>query len=264
MSSNPESAFDWGYIGHAFARVGRATVPLYGPRGQRVPVHGGCGVVVSLDEHLFILTAAHVHLGLEENERGQAFAAFDGGLVPIRGRTYRSEPDADREDEADAAVIHLAVDDEVVRLRPAAISLDADCVYEGPQIGEPCALRGYPHRDAARVRGGTVTAKWHTWAGYAAQTEAIDVVSKRSVKQLAMKMPLDDLRDPTGARVRSVSPAGCSGSGLWTLPLDGEAKLAGIFTEVRSQHFVATSIIAHVGLIVRFAPEALDWDGPSL
>jgi hypothetical protein len=68
-------------------------------------------------------------------------------------------------------------------------------------------------------------------------------------------MPLDKLVDPTGIHVQSVRPRGCSGSGLWLLGEQEEPRLAAIFTEIRGEFFVGTSVRTHLGLIWQFAPE---------
>lgn len=251
-------------VDDAFSEVAASVVPLYCPRGRRVPMHVGCGVIATVGARICILTAAHVHRGIMEHTSGEVFVGALGRMHRVAGEALVSEADpGEREDSVDAAVILLKDDDESEALRPVAISLQHDARYDEVEVGRGATLRGYPHNRAERVRGGKIDAQAYLWHGYTANANAVPGLPRSSARRIAIEMPLDQLVDIRGVRGQSVSTAGCSGAGLWHFEPTVRPRLLGIFTEVRGDYFVGTSVRSHLGLLWQHAPYLFQESGTT-
>ena len=248
--TDDERELEWRRIDRAIENVRRSVVPLYRPFGQRVPRHGGCAVITNIGDHVFLLTASHVHIGFDGEPTAGIVAAIDGKFVPLTGRVFRTNGGP-----LDAAVFELAANDDSASLRELAI----DLAHYHPSAaieGEEYVLFGYPHRDAERTEGRTVAPLSYWWHGVAAPSERYTALGLRSDFHLAIEMDLDRIVDERGVIRKSPSPAGTSGSALWRLTREGVADLAGIFVEASGGHFIGTHATAHVALVAQYNPAA--------
>lgn len=228
-----------------------AVVPLYGPRGKRVPVHGGCGVLVTLNASLFVLTARHVQASLDSHARGQFLAAIDGQFVPLNGRSYRTNPTDSTVDTFDAAVMEIEAGPEAEILGSLALGLSPSDVAITPPHGE-CSVFGYPHRKAEKTTGRTVTPMSYWWHGDAVDADHYAMLGLDAKLNVAMELNLSRVVTEDGDIRQSVAPKGVSGSGMWSLRDKAPPSLRGIFTDARDNLFVGTSIRAHLTLIAKY------------
>lgn len=251
-----ERAARWAAVEASLAPVRQAVVPLYGPRGKRVPRHGGCGVVVRLRSRLFIFTASHVHLGLEENAVGEILVATATTLVPVVGQCYRTNGFATQPDSLDAAVFELTNGECLDALSAIAHPITRASIRAEREAEADIVTIGYPHRDATRTNGGRIVPRQYMWEGPSMELENYSALGLRSAHHVTMQLDLKQVVSDTGATQRSLSPAGVSGSGMWRWLPDQAARLEGIFTDARDACFIGTHVSAHLILIQKYNPEA--------
>jgi len=247
----------WARIESQLAEARNAVIPLYGPRGKRIPVHGGCGVLINLNENLFVLTASHVHESLDSHAEGQFLAATDGQFIPLNGRSYRTNSIGSEEDIFDAAVLEIEQGAEADLLRPLSLKVVPADIVVGAPTGE-CVVFGYPHRDAEKTRGRTVTPKSYWWHGSAIAPESYSNLGINPQSHVAMELDLASVITEHGQMQRSLVPKGVSGSGMWSLVESERAQLNGIFVAARDGLFLGTSIRAHLTLIAQHDAAVFD------
>lgn len=246
----------WAAIEASLAPVRQAVVPLYGPRGKRVPRHGGCGVVVRLRNRLFIFTASHVHLGLEENAVGEILVATATTFVPLVGQCYRTNGLPGQADFLDAAVLDAQGGEGMDALMAIAHVVTRSNVRTMPEADAEIVTLGFPHRDATRTDGGRVVPLRYMWEGPSLEHADYGAIGLRPDHHVTMQLDLEEVVDDKGAAIRSLSPAGVSGSGMWRWLPGQTARLEGIFTDARDGCFIGTHISAHLRLIQKYNPEA--------
>jgi hypothetical protein len=241
----------------------RAVVPLYGPRGKRVPVHGGCGVLVNLGESLFVLTASHVHASLDAHASGQFLVAISDRFVPLEGRCYRTNSNDSAEDKFDAAILEVEPGEGADLLLPLAFQLTPLDIRTTERTDEYVVF-GYPHRDAGKTTGGTVVPRSYWWHGVAVSASQRIELGLDPEPSIAMELHLKSIVSDQGELRESLSPRGASGSGMWAIDGAAPARLEGIFVELRGNYFVATSIRAHLTLIAHYNPGVFNrwWNDP--
>jgi len=194
---------------------------------------------------------------------GEVLIGAAGRMHPVAGDAIASEADSESEDDVDAAVILLRNDEVTEALRPIAISLLTDGHFDEVSPGSGAVLRGYPHSRAERVRNGAIQAKHYSWLGSTADPDTVSGLPPSRARRVAVEVPPDQLVDSHGVPGRSVSTAGCSGAGLWHFEPTVRPRLLAIFTEVRGDYFVGTSIRSHLGLLWSHAPEVFRDEGTT-
>jgi hypothetical protein len=251
-----QRAARWATIEESIATVRQSIVPLYGPRARRVPYHGGCGVVVRLRDRLFIFSASHVHLGLEENAVGEILVATSTTFVPVVGQVYRTNGVATQPDSLDAAVLELTSGEGLEALRAIAHPITRSNIRATPEADADIVTLGYPHRDATRTDGARVVPLQYEWEGPSLEHAAYSSLGLRPDHHVTMKLDLKQVVSDNGTSHRSLSPAGVSGSGMWRWLPGQTARLEGIYTDARDDCFIGMHVSAHLILIQKYNPEA--------
>lgn len=243
-------------VSDAIALVRPSVVPMYVPRNKRVPGHGGCGVLVRLNEQIFIFTASHVHRGMNDDTPGEIQAAIEGRFVALQGRAYRTDPVPDAGDPLDVGVIEVADGEGASILRPFALSLDPAAIRMSVPGGRSALLFGYPHKTAERTQGKTVRPGLRWWHGFTILRKTYAGFGLHHEVHVAMNFDLQESYDEEGRPGRSPSPAGVSGTGLWIMiEEDAQPQLVAIFTDARDGLLYGTNIRAHLATIQHRAPE---------
>jgi len=96
------------------------------------------------------------------------------------------------------------------------------------------------------------------WEGPTLERASYGTIGLRPERHVTMELDLAAVVNDQGAAIRSLSPAGVSGSGMWRWLPSQAARLEGIFIEARDDCFIGTHIRAHLTLINKYCPEALD------
>ncbi len=250
--TNDQRAAKWSAVDGWLGQLRFAVVPLYAPRGNRVPRHGGCGVVVRLGERVAILTAGHVFDGFAEAANSEILAATHGAFVPLTGSVVRSRG-SEGTDRADAAVIVLDEGLGAARMREFALHWRQVDVPPPPASGADLLLFGYPHRDAERTRGRLVTPRRYFWEAKAGLAADYVDLGFPPHERVVGHIPISQAVDQHGRVIQSLTPSGVSGSGMWVHSANPPRLLA-IFTDAPGDRFVATPVVVHALLIRRRFP----------
>lgn len=226
----------------------------------------GTGVLLSFNEMVFIVTAAHV---LQDFDGYALYLPVGTEITGVKGYSYRSPKPASgshREDPIDAAAFY--VDEGPLRdvLRKEALGID-DVFMTNELFENGVVLLGHPGRSFER-RGKSVDTEL-TWVHlFGEDQSAYSRLGYSPDDHLLMKYS-KRVMTPTGpGNVPSLK--GMSGGGVWAVPslmrrpwprgtLHMRPRLAGIFIETRTRDrvYVATKIFSHLVLISRAHPELL-------
>lgn len=246
--------------------AGRATIQVLGRNLADSPRPIGSGVLFSLDEKLFLLTAAHV-ADQFRNRNAALLSKGDGTVIPIWGQAHASAmpPTGKRTDDVyDYAAVRL--DGRLADvLRPLAISAaDIHNVPPGVIHGKGLVLVGFPARNF-KFKRQTFSSSATALETYGMPRERYDRLGFVPEEHLLMQW-YNTYYSSKGL-TKSFSLTGMSGGGIWLVPeLVGEPyppskpftqpKLLGIFTEHRKSRsmLVGTKIHFHLDKIIERYP----------
>jgi hypothetical protein len=232
---------------------------LYRPKNfVGVPEPVATGVLLSIEEHLFLLTAAHA---IEQFGHYPPLIPLAGRIIGIVGESYRTglpKSGSHNDDPLDAAVFRID-NAEREAIRSIALGLK-DLEPEDEAHESKHLLIGHAIRRFRRVKRELISDPLvllvdgvpdldYQKAGINPATHLLMKWDKRTAS-------IDGIEQAPSLR-------GVSGGAVWRLPGKNESKasvgLAGIFIERKQQPLalVATSVLLHLQLIAKFHPELI-------
>lgn len=238
----------------SLAVIARPTVPLFiQHKGHAAPDLVASGVLLSIRDRVYVLTAAHV---AERFGHSPFWIPVDDKIEPFPGESYRTPLPASGshvDDKLDAAVFAVASGCGE-RLRSRCIGLEDIYPVERP-YDVAYWVYGFPLKWSKRT-GGQFRTEYRcmTIGGLSADVyERLKIDPNQHILMEAQKR----VTSPWGVLPQRAT-RGMSGCGAWIVPTHHGAnlppRLSGIFIEksARWPAFIASSIAIHLGQIWHF------------
>jgi hypothetical protein len=226
---------------------------------NRAPQQIGSSVLVTIEEEVFLLTAAHA---MEPFRGNSVFIALDGQYVPVEGSVYRNHPGPTshhiEQDEVDTAVLHVQ-GPYAARLREIAYPFENSLLLNTPYPGAYVAV-GYPLKLAKR-EARQIFSYPMGWLLQGLTEERYQRLGISPSASLAFGM--SKRVATSNGYVPRPSLRGMSGCGVWIVPrvngIELPHRLVGLFTGTAKARglALATNIRRHVACISHFFPALL-------
>jgi hypothetical protein len=240
--------------------IKRTTVPLYVQRkGHGAPDLVASGVLLSLRNRVFVLTAAHV---MEAFGHNAVCIPVDGRFENFMGESYRTpkpKSGTHADDELDAAVFAIHPEHGAPLLSRCADLSDLHAVTRPYDVAY--WVYGFPLKWSARV-GKQLHSNPRCMTIGGLSADIYERLNLAPDKHILMEAP-KRVATIGGLRPQRATK-GMSGCGAWIMPTHHgvrlSPKLSGVFIE-RSRRwpaFIATSVAFHLGQIWQFDEDLRD------
>ncbi|MCA1807211.1 MAG: trypsin-like peptidase domain-containing protein [Actinobacteria bacterium] len=246
-------------------RLAEATIPLCQPQRLTVPRPVGSGVLIEVEQHRFLLTAAHVLDNASKDSPVYAIVLTEFVTLGFRWRTRATERTQGK-DRGDLAIIPLGKKAADAWSECRALKLEDFDPSLNPMDIVPTTgflAIGFPNTKQPKIlkKGGYAPAVHH-FLSNAELSE--DHRNLGLISDLHIAIGYDP-RGFTSSRGRNElpKPVGMSGGGLWRIPFalgvgQPEPKLVGILNEYHKSPnhvIVATRLSPVLRALVQFVPE---------
>lgn len=229
-------------------RVQSAVCPIYGLDSRDRPGLVGSSVLFSVNQHSFLLTAAHV---LDENKHTTLYLAGRDQLVKVVGPSYRvAVPPAGRgSDTLDFGFILLdkAIEHELSRFTGVAPQ-DID-VDDFPIMRTLYGFVGFPETQNKPLPGHKFKLSSAVFTLTATSLNRYAPLGLNPLVHFVADFDRQKLLDPKKGIITGPMPRGMSGGGVWRLGRPGELligshceKLIGIGIEYRKSANVLVGV----------------------
>ena len=233
------------------------TLPLYLPKKLKgEPELIATGVLLSIGECVFLLTAAHA---IEHFNGYPILLPIGGRFVPVSGESYRTKlprSGTHQDDLLDAAVLRIDGDAQAT-LRQFCLTIND--LYPITQAHDLAfCVAGYPVK-ASRREGRVLIHNLRVGVLNGQPIALYEKLGLRPAEHIVMEFGKRIVASEGTAQAPALR--GMSGGGVWILPALEKShlpkKLIGIFIEARKTRAVAvgTSVAAHISLISQYHPE---------